>query len=159
LFYGLFAFAAGFGVCFRVLFIVMLSSGRAGGTSFGFSGRACCCLRSVSSSGIPGVGVPPGFGVLPIALAGGIPGAGFAPVGSTLEAFTGGMPGVVLDEGGTGLVENPGGRSGGFVLTAALEFEFALPGAPPHPSININIRKITPAIERTNIKYFPSDLK
>lgn len=69
------------------------------------------CRRIVSVSGIPGVGVAPGFIGLFISFGSGIPGVGVAPLGAAFIACPGGgMPGVVFAEGGIGLVESPGGK-------------------------------------------------
>ena len=59
---------------------------------------------------MPGVGVAPGFMGLPIVLGSGMPGVGVVPFGKTFTWFAGGIPGVVLVDGGIGLVDSPGGK-------------------------------------------------
>ena len=68
------------------------------------------CLRKVSGSGMPGVGVAPGFKGLPSIFGSGMPGVGVAPFGRTLAALAGGIPGVEFADGGIGEADNPGGR-------------------------------------------------
>lgn len=80
------------------------------------------CRRAASGS-IPGVGVAPGFLGL-LAFFGSIPGIG--PLATTF-AFFGSIPGVEFPDGGTGLVDIPGGNSLGpafaiFALADAFEF-------------------------------------
>jgi hypothetical protein len=87
--------------------------------------RPCICLLSVSGSGIPGVGVAPGFSFLFATFGSGIPGVGVAPFGSVLTPFTG-MPTVEFADGGTGDIENSGGIFALFVddtLTVTFVFD------------------------------------
>lgn len=65
----------------------------------------------VAGSGIPGVGVTPGFTILFAAFGSGMPGVGVTPLGMAFTTFEGGgIPGVVLVLGTIGLAERPGGR-------------------------------------------------
>lgn len=81
------------------------------------------CRRSVSGSGIPGVGVAPGFIGFPSVFGSGMPGVGVPPFGAIATWFAAGIPGVELAEGGSGLVESPGGMLAAFTVT--LTFVFA----------------------------------
>jgi len=88
----------------------------------------CICLRKVSGSGIPGVGVAPGLKGFLIFAASGIPGVG-VPLGTLLASFGSGIPGVVFADGAIGLVEKPGGKLFASTLTLpapTTEFAFAL---------------------------------
>ena len=98
----------------------------------------------MAASGIPGVGVTPGLIPFFISASLGIPGVGVAPLGKAVTFA--GMPGIELAEGGTGLVESPGGRLFGSRLTIPFEFElavlFAFAGAPePQPKPDARNRK------------------
>ena len=100
-----------------------------GGTFRLLESGGTVCRLSVFASGIPGVGVAPFGSGLPIFAASGIPGVGVPPFGAllTLILAGSGIPGVVLPEGGTGLVENPGGRFVELlVITIALAFVFVV---------------------------------
>lgn len=93
-----------------------------GGETFALAGLCCCiCRRIVSASGIPGVGVTPGFIGFPAFFGSGMPGVGVAPLG-TFTAFAAGMPGVEFDVGEIGLAERPGGRLLASILTNPFEF-------------------------------------
>jgi hypothetical protein len=80
--------------------------------------------RRAASGSIPGVGVAPGFLGL-LAFFGSIPGIG--PFATTFAFFGSGIPGVEFPDGGTGLVDIPGGNSLGpafatFAFADAFEF-------------------------------------
>jgi hypothetical protein len=81
-------FYCGFGVGFFFIIIAGSSPGTGGGAATFVFPRIC--RRSVSGSGIPGVGV--------------------APFGRLFAFFGSGIPGVAFAEGGIGLVDNPGGK-------------------------------------------------
>jgi hypothetical protein len=97
-------------------------------------GRPICFLK-VAGSGIPGVGVRPGFIPFFICSALGMPGVGVVPFGSAWAPLAG-IPGTLVT--GKGLPDRPGGIFAGssFIgaaltaLAAAAEFEFD--GAEPH---------------------------
>lgn len=98
----------------------------------------------VAGSGIPGVGVTPGLIPFFISAGLGIPGVGVAPLGK--EVMFAGMPGVVLAEGGTGLVESPGGILFGSTVPMMFVFElatlFVFAGAPePQPKPDARSKK------------------
>jgi len=79
----------------------------------------CICLRKVSGSGIPGVGVAPRLnGFLRLA-ASGIPGVGVPRFGTTFAFFASGMPGVLFPDGCIGVVDRPSGRLFGSTVTFA----------------------------------------
>jgi hypothetical protein len=98
------------GVGFFVVFII--GTLLAGATLDG--GGIPICLRSSSGEGIPGVGVAPGFRGFLSSSGLGIPGVGVAPFGSGVRFA--GMPGGKLADGGSGLVDNPGGMLPLFAL-------------------------------------------
>lgn len=87
-----------------------------------FTEGFCIWRRSVAGSGIPGVGVAPGFIGFPNVFGSGIPGVGVAPFGITFIAPGAGMPGVELADGGRGLAESPGGMLFASTRTATLLF-------------------------------------
>jgi hypothetical protein len=109
-----------------------------GGTGFRFAPLVVCCicLRMVSGSGIPGVGVAPGFSGFPSVFGSGMPGVGVVPF-ATFALPGAGIPGVEFPVGTIGLAESPGGRL--FASTACIVFRFALefavfefvPASPP----------------------------
>ena len=82
------------------------------------------CFRSVAGSGMPGVGVRPDLIPFFICSALGMPGVGVLPTGNTVPLA--GMPGGILADGGSGLVESPGGIFAGSILIAMLALEFEL---------------------------------
>jgi len=119
------------------------------GLAFILSGGRPIDLLMVAGSGIPGVGVRPGFIPFLSCSALGIPGVGVLPTGST-PPFAG-IPGTPLT--GSGLPDSPGGMFAGssFITLAlvaiALEAEFALDvGDEPHAEM----RK-APANNRTHV--------
>lgn len=122
---------------------------------FALDDLCCICRFIVSGSGIPGVGVAPGFAGLPSVFGSGIPGVGVAPFGTAFTAFPGaGIPGVVFVDGGNGLGASPAGIL--FVSVVTLTFEFAtltfdelLLGSieDPHPDSQI------PVIPKNPSKY------
>ena len=61
------------------------------------------CFLSVAGSGIPGVGVAPGFTGFPMVFGSGMPGVGVDPGVAELTALT-------LFTGTTGLADSPGGK-------------------------------------------------
>ena len=105
-----------------------------GGLAFIFKGGNPICLRSVAGSGIPGVGVIPGFMPFFNCSALGIPGVGVVPFGKT-PPFAG-KPGTPFI--GIGLPDRPGGIFAGssFMMFAlvetesGIEFEFDAAGEP-----------------------------
>jgi len=122
--------------------------------------------RSVAGSGMPGVGVTPGFKPFFSSTGLGIPGVGVAPFGRAVTFA--GMPGVLFPDGWTGLVEIPGGILFGSTLTFVFVFAvFAFAarldpaGAPePQPKLKTNIRKHTEISRTFDIYYcIPRDLK
>src|SRR5829696_3437517 len=80
----------GFGVAF---FFIIGASASAGADALTLR---CICLRNVSGSGIPGVGVAPGLNGFLRFAASGMPGVGVAPFGIALALFGSGIPGVVF---------------------------------------------------------------
>ena len=120
-----------------------------GGLAFIFSGGIPIDFLIVAGSGIPGVGVRPGFIPFLSCSALGMPGVGVLPTGST-PPFAG-MPGTPLT--GSGLPDSPGGIfAGSSFMTLALvaielETELTLEvGDEPHAAV----RK-APAKNRTNV--------
>lgn len=112
-----------FGVGLLRLRIIDPSPGGGGGM-FALDDRCCICRFIVAASGIPGVGVAPGFAGFPSVLGSGIPGVGVAPLGTAFTAFPGaGIPGVVFVDGGSGLGASPAGILFVFVTTLTFEFE------------------------------------
>jgi hypothetical protein len=101
-------FYCGFGVGFFFIIIAGSSPGTGGGAVIFVFPRIC--LRSVSGSGIPGVGVAPGLNGFRRVSGSGMPGVGVAPFGRLFAFFGSGIPGVAFAEGGIGLVDNPGGK-------------------------------------------------
>jgi hypothetical protein len=99
-----------------------------GGLALIFNGGNPICFLSVAGSGIPGVGVKPGFSPFLSCSALGMPGVGVFPTGNT-PPFAG-MPGTPFI--GIGLPERPGGiLAGSSFMTFAFdaprfESEFAL---------------------------------
>ena len=88
-----------------------------------FSGGRPICFLIVAGSGMPGVGVRPGFTPFLIWSGPGIPGVGVVPLGRTTAPLLG-MPGTLLT--GSGLPDRPGGIFAGssfmtfaFVVTEA----------------------------------------
>ena len=59
---------------------------------------------------MPGVGVAPGLKGFFSSDGSGMPGVGVAPFGRLFAAAGSGIPGVEFPDGGTGLVERPGGK-------------------------------------------------
>ena len=116
--------------------------------TFGLS-SPCICRRRVSGSGIPGVGVAPGFIFRFANLGSGIPGVGVAPFGRAVTPFAE-IPGVVFADGGIGDMENSGGMFALFVETAfTLTFTLVC-GAVPHAKIK---QEIASKINSENILY------
>ena len=116
-------------------------------------------MRIVASSGIPGIGVVPGFFFFFSSASDGIPGIGVVPFG---PAFTG-IPGV-LGEIGTDFPESPGGLFAGssFIseFTVARVFAFALTdefagAAPPHAVMNDMATATVDKIRVLNIHAAP----
>ena len=94
---------------------------------------------------MPGVGVAPGLKGFFRFAASGIPGVG-VPFGTLLASFGSGIPGVVFADGGSGLVDRPGGRLFASTLTLpppATEFAFALEFDPPELHANIKAIVLT----------------
>jgi hypothetical protein len=98
-----------------------------GGTALMFNGGSPIAFLIVAGSGIPGVGVRPGFTPFLISSGPGMPGVGVVPFGKA-AAFAG-MPGTLLT--GSGLPESPGGMFAGSSLiifafeVTEFELEFA----------------------------------
>jgi hypothetical protein len=95
--------------------------------------------RMVSGSGIPGVGVAPGFIILFASFGSGIPGVGVAPFGSALTAFAAGIPGVDSGPGTMGDPENSGGTGAELELAAVFEFDGPADWQPNKQAIAANI--------------------
>ena len=108
----------------------------AGGGALTFVFLWFICRRSVSGSGIPGVGVAPGF-IWTFTFAGSMPGVGVGPFSTTLAWPGGGMPGVDSPEGWIGIGCIPAGM---LALLAAAWFE--LPVAPPPQAAAIDTNAI-----------------
>jgi len=105
-------------------FIIMPPPGGAIPLTFGRS-SPCICLRNVSGSGMPGVGVAPGLIFTFASFGSGIPGVGVAPFGRLGTPFEG-IPTVELAEGGIGEVENSGPTLALIFVTTTFDvvFEF-----------------------------------
>lgn len=149
--YGLFTFE--FAVIGRrilfMLFILVFEPATGGGI-FAFELSPCICLFNVAGSGMPGVGVGPGFIGLFNVAGSGMPGVGVAPFGTAVALA--GIPGVESVEGTIGLAESPGGKLFGSMFTKVLAFRFPLADgstADPQAKLSPNNAKA-----RTNNNFF-----
>ena len=93
---------------------------------------------------MPGVGVAPGLKAFFKLAASGIPGVG-VPFGMLLASLGSGIPGVVFVDGGSGLVDRPGGKLFASTLTfpvptAGFEFAFVFDSAEPHADIKTAVQ-------------------
>ena len=91
-----------------------------------FTGGRPICFLSVAGSGMPGVGVKPGFIPRLISSALGMPGVGVVPFGKAADPFAG-MPGTPVT--GKGLPDKPGGIFAGSSFTGAPAFAALADGA------------------------------